>query len=323
VVKDETQAFGATFVRQLLWEQDIRDGRAVAPGRKLLGGQSRDRQPIYSPDGTRIRFASNRTGNLDLWELELASGRLRQLTDDRAQDWDPAYAPDGQGLLLSSDRSGAFEVWTAAGDGSATFQLSDDGFDAENPCAVRGGQWNVYWSANSEKLGIWRMRPDGSSRERIVEGNYLQTAISDDGRWAGFIAQEPHNLRNVLHVVEIATGRLLPFEIPIETNVNREDSITSGRMRWISSCDLSQGPAIAFLGVDDQGRAGVYLQDFDPQRDTSATRRPLAGFDDDLVTESFDISPDGTRITLSMVEITRQLMLAEGVPGIRNPRAGS
>jgi serine/threonine protein kinase len=319
VVKDETLVYGATHVRQLLWEQEIQDGRAVAPGKNLLAGESRDRQPVYSPDGSRIRFSSNRTGNLDLWEFDLASGRVSQLTDDHAQDWDPAFTADGEGILWASDRGGAFEVWSAASDGSRARQLSDDGLDAENPCVALDGEWVVYWSANPEKLGVWRMRPDGTAHERLVAGNYLQTSISDDGRWAGFIIQEPQNLRNVIHFVEVETGRLLPFEIPVSAETDREDSVTVGRMRWISDCALSQGPAIAFVGLDDEGRTGVFLQDFDPERDTSATRRPLAGFHDDLTTESFDIAPDGSRITLSLVEISRKLMLAERVQGIESP----
>ena len=314
VVKDDTLVFGATRVRQLLWEQEIQNGRAVAPGRCLLEGESRDRQPVYSPDGSRIRFASNRTGNLDLWELELGGGRLRQLTDDHAQDWDPGFAADGEGILWSSDRSGAFEIWSAKGDGSGARQLSDDGFDAENPTAAQGGDWIVYASANPEKFGIWRVRVGGTSPELAAAGDYVQAEVSNDGRWAACLTLEPHNLRNVLHVVEIETGRLLPFEI--EVKADRDRAIVPGRLRWVPKGALSKEQAIAFLGVDDQGRTGVFLQDFHPERDTSATRRPLAGFHDELTTESFDISPDGTRITLSLVEITRKLMLAEGVKGI-------
>lgn len=87
----------------------------------------------------------------------------------------------------------------------------------------------------------------------------------------------------------------------------------------MSGCVLSQEPAIAYIGVDDEGRTGVFLQDFDPERDTTDTRRPLAGFQDDLITESFDIARDGTRITVSYVEVTRKLMLAERVSGIQVP----
>ena len=99
------------------------------------------------------------------------------------------------------------------------------------------------------------------------------------------------------------------------------EAVLLGRMRWVSNCPLSRSPAIAFIGVDDQGRSGVYLQDFDPEQDTSATRRPIAGFDDHLLTESFDISPDGSRITLALLEVRRRLKLAEGVRGVEVPKA--
>jgi len=320
VVKDETLVYCSTFVRQLLFESEIQGGRALSLGHRLLEGQARDRQPIYSPDGARLRFASNRTGNLDLWEIELGSGRLSQLTDDRAQDWDPGFMADGEGLLWSSDRGGQFEIWSAASDGSAARQLSQDGLDAENPSVAAGGEWILYWSANPEKLGVWRMRLDGSSQERLGEGNYVQTEISNDGLWGGFILQEPHKLRSVLHFVDIETGRIVPFEISVPADQDREESVDVGRMRWVSDCALSQGPAVAFIGLDEEGRTGVFLQDFDPERDTSATRRPLAGFQDGLMTESFDIAPDGTRITISYLEVTRKLMLAERVKGIQIPQ---
>jgi hypothetical protein len=204
-------------------------------------------------------------------------------------------------------------------DGSGPRQLSEDGFDAENPTAALDGGWIVYASANPEKFGIWRMREDGTSPQRVVAGDYVQAEVSNDGRWAAMLTLEPHNLRNVLHVVEVETGRLVPFEIQV--NADRDRAIVPGRMRWVSDCALSKEPAIAFIGVDDAGRTGVFLQDFHPERDTSATRRPLAGFHDELTTESFDIAPDGSRVTLSMVEIRRRLMLAEGVHGVLAPRA--
>ena len=47
VVKDETLVFVSTFVRQLLWEQEIKGGRAVAPGRS----QSARRRSARPPAG--------------------------------------------------------------------------------------------------------------------------------------------------------------------------------------------------------------------------------------------------------------------------------
>jgi hypothetical protein len=37
------------------------------------------------------------------------------------------------------------------------------------------------------------------------------------------------------------------------------------------------GKAIAFVGVDEEGRSDVFVQDFTPGRDSVATRRRIAG----------------------------------------------
>ena len=71
----------------------------------------------------------------------------------------------------------------------------------------------------------------------------------------------------------------------------------------------------AFVGLDDRGRPGVFAQDFVPGSDTASTRRPLAGFFEHDITESFDISPDGSSVILATIQEARNVMLAEGVPG--------
>ena len=321
VVKDGVLALDGTTARQQLWEQDVVEGRAVSPGRLLVAGDARDRQPVYSPDGGRLRFSSNRSGGLDLWELNLVDDRLRQLTVDPGQDWDPAFGADGESLLWCAERSGVFEVWTANADGSNQRQLSRDGLDAENPGAASDGAWIVYWSGNPEKKGVWRMRPDGQDEEQMVAGDHYQTSVSPDGRWAACIVPELHNLRDRVLVIEIETKRVVPFEIAIESGTQFGHSVNLGRMRWVQAGPLCEELGLAFLGLDEKGRTGVYLQDFDPERDTSSTRRPLAGFHDQLITESFDVAPDGSRVTLSMLEIRRRLLLAEGVPGVLAPRS--
>ena len=55
-------------------------------------------------------------------------------------------------------------------------------------------------------------------------------------------------------------------------------------------------------------------------QDTSATRRVLAGFDPNLATDSFGISPYGSHITLANREQIVTLMIAERVPGVESAR---
>jgi hypothetical protein len=82
---------------------------------------------------------------------------------------------------------------------------------------------------------------------------------------------------------------------------------------------MPDGRAVALLGLDEKGVLGVFLQEFAPDRDTSRTARPLGGFDPDLAAETYDISPDGARLTLALKEGQVKLMQADGVLPVTRP----
>jgi Tol biopolymer transport system component len=282
--------------------------------RPLTVGASRDRQPAYSPDGERIVFSSNRSGNLDLWVLEPRTGALRQLTDDPAQDWDPGFSPDGRHVLWSSDRSGHLEIWMADADGSNARQVSHDGVDAENPTATPDGRWILYASGNRQKLGIWKVRPDGQDATLLAPGGDVVPEVSPDGRRVLFATLEAAT-RRVIRVVEIESGTRVPFEIGVDWPPFANSQILWGRARWMPG-----GRAIAFVGADAEGHSGVYVQDFAPGRDTTSSRRRLAGFSPEFFVESLGVSPDGKRLTISTLRQSSTLFLAEGLPGVEPPR---
>jgi Tol biopolymer transport system component len=288
--------------RQNLHEEGLGAERESFRPRWLTRGSSVDRQPAFSPDGEWVVFSSNRGGNLDLWSISTANGEVRQLTDDRADDWDPAFTPDGRNIIWSSNRAGRFEIWIGDADGSGARQLTDDGVDAENPTATRNGQWIVYNSYNPEKLGVWKIHPDGSGATRLVQGSTNLPETSPDG--ALFVyAEVPFAAAEVsVRVARVSDGSAVPFDCTTP-NVGG----VPGRARW-----MPDGRAIAFSGIDSLGTNGVFVQEFDPTgRVTGHTRRPLAGFDPDCPTESFGISPDGSRIVLSVIETLSSVMVAE------------
>ncbi|WP_420456629.1 peptidase S9 [Rubrivirga sp.] len=62
------------------------------------------KDPSWSPDGTQIAFAGVRGGITDLYTVTLATGEVRQLTNDRYADLQPAWSPDGTQIAFSTDR---------------------------------------------------------------------------------------------------------------------------------------------------------------------------------------------------------------------------
>jgi hypothetical protein len=64
------------------------------------------------------------------------------------------------------------------------------------------------------------------------------------------------------------------------------------------------------------------VQDFVPGKDTAKTRRPIGGFDPDRVTETFGVSPNGSRLAISATDNLTNIIVANGVEGIKAPRQG-
>jgi eukaryotic-like serine/threonine-protein kinase len=298
-------------LESLATRQNLRETETGGePPRWLTQGTGSDRQPVYSRDGEWILFSSDRTGNLDLWKVSRKNGAVRRLTEDEADDWDPAFFPDGQRIIWSSKRSGHFEIWTAAPDGSGARQLSHDGVDAENPSVSPDGRTIVFGSFHPGKEGIWRMNADGAGAALLAPGGGNQIPeVSPDGEYVLFRSGLGIG-RRAVRVVRLSGGEAV-FEIPFDVS----DAVAgseAGRARWLPS-----GLGIAFVGIDARGVAGVFAQDFVPGRDTSKSRREVAGFDPAMPTESFGISPDGRSLALSGRERVANIVLAEPVAGVR------
>jgi Tol biopolymer transport system component len=306
VIGDDRIVIDGYLVLSTLYEVSLTETGGAEPKTVLTSGLGRDRQPAFSPDGDRVIFSSNRSGNIDLWTVERQTGTLHQLTDDPAIDFDPAFTPDGDHALWTSNRGGNMEIWIAAADGSRARQVSSDGVDAENATMTVNGEWIVYSSTNDEKNGLWKVRPDGSDATLLAAGSYQNPEVSPDGSYT--LSLRNRGMGNVIQVFEIENGEMIPFEIKIPRKRLLEN-IVIGRARW-----TPDGNGIVYVGQNDEGRSGIYVQDFVPGRDTSGSRKPLAGFSKDFITESLGVSPDGKSVVISVMTVRRSLKLAEYVP---------
>ncbi|MCB0277895.1 MAG: PD40 domain-containing protein [Calditrichaeota bacterium] len=77
--------------------------------------------PAVSPDGTRALFISKRTNNYEIYQIEIATKKLINLSNSSENEDDPAYSSDGNWISYTRDGN----LWKMKSDGSGQIKLFD------------------------------------------------------------------------------------------------------------------------------------------------------------------------------------------------------
>ncbi len=157
--------------------------------RRQLTDGPRDIWGSWSPDGTRIAFASRTDGNEDIWVMNAdGSGKLR-LTDDPAKDSAPCWSPDGTTIAFTSEREGASRIFLMDADGSNPRRISaGPGTDYAPRWSPDGRGIAYYTNVASGVDHIHVMNADGSGSKKVADGFW--PAWSPDGSRLIFPAHE-------------------------------------------------------------------------------------------------------------------------------------
>src|SRR5215471_3046394 len=67
----------------------------------LVSDPATESRPLYSPDGKYLAFVSTRTGNGDIYLLNLQSNELKRITYDDALDQLDGWCPDSKCVYFS------------------------------------------------------------------------------------------------------------------------------------------------------------------------------------------------------------------------------
>jgi hypothetical protein len=133
--------------------------------------------PAWSPDGTRLVFASDKAGgDGDIFVMPAMGGLVTPLTANTAEDGQPAWSPDGTRIAFSSDRGGKPEIWVMNADGSNPIALTASVLDADAPAWSPDGT-RIAFARGSSGGGqdIWTMTAQGGDLRRLTS-----TASSDE-----------------------------------------------------------------------------------------------------------------------------------------------
>ena len=104
---------------------------------QLTTSSSHETQPIWSPDGKTIAFASDRNGNYDIYTVSVEGGVAQRITTNSAYETPLAFSPDGKEIYFSAQiQKPAENIQFPAGWITELYKISVKGGRPEQVVAV-------------------------------------------------------------------------------------------------------------------------------------------------------------------------------------------
>ncbi len=125
--------------------------------------------PMWSPDGTRIAFASNRDGPDEIYVMNEDGSDPTRLTHNSAQDGGATWSPDGSRIAFHSDRENNFDIYVMGADGWGQSRLTWDPADDGGPAWSPDGRSIAFISNRDGNFEIYVMNADGSGQTNVTK----------------------------------------------------------------------------------------------------------------------------------------------------------
>jgi len=127
-----------------------------------------------SPDGLCLLFDSDRSGNGDIWLMDLADKGIVQVTRAPAGDFEPKFSPDGRSVAFASRRTGNHDLWVKGLDGGPARKLTQH----------EARDMHHNWSPDGQNLAFTSFRGDGATQVFVVPADGGEPRSVTAGSWS-------------------------------------------------------------------------------------------------------------------------------------------
>jgi len=158
----------------------------------------------WSPDGTRIAYAARKDGQLDLFAVDIAYGRVTTLFASPEFEWSPAWVRATGALVFCGDPDKLPSVWIQEGN---RVPRKISGSDAADLSSASPSGAHVSWVDIAGRLIVLEVASGKTTR--VEEPRQIVSAAS----WSAderYVAVEAYDWGSSnVYVIDVSTGRAL------------------------------------------------------------------------------------------------------------------
>jgi Tol biopolymer transport system component len=282
------------YTRELI---DVNIWRLEVPGphgtisspMKLISSTRVDGQAQFSPDGKRIAFNSNRTGNFEIWTCESDGSNQQQLTSRAGLGGycgSACWSPDGERIAFASILEEQWEIYVVNANGGRPKRLTTSPATDDVPSWSRDGKWIYFSSDRGGENQIWKVPTGGGEALQVTtKGGALVSLESPDAQWVYYTKNNDSLWK-------------MPRDGGEETQVLES-------VHKLAFAIVNDG--IYFVPrPDSAGRHSIQFFNFGTKRIRSIATIEM------LISEFLSVSPDGRSILYSQADqVGSDLMLVE------------
>ena len=222
-----------------------------------------DRYASYSPNGNKIVFESNRSGNWDIYMMDADGKNQQKITAKKSDDRRPSWHPSGKIILFESDRGGKTELYTIAIKNRKIRKISNSAINGElifGNFSPNGKYVAVSAKESDEKSNIILMKKNGKNIKRLTSNqlrNYYPKWSPNGNEIVYFSRKHTNNQDDEIYRLNVKDGK--------------EFRLTNWPTHNFCPTWSSDGRRIAYVTSMEGTRPEIYIMNADGSNKTRVT----------------------------------------------------
>jgi Tol biopolymer transport system component len=161
---------------------------ASSPPVAAVSSTRNEGMPQLSPDGRRVAFWSDRSGDDEIWVSDLDGSNAIQLTSRGAPATGyPHWSPDGQLITFHSSPEGKGDVYVIPAAGGKPRNLTNHPPKEAFPSFSRDGKWIYFTSSRSRDDRVWKIQASGGDAVQVTNNVGYMPLESPDGAYLYYV----------------------------------------------------------------------------------------------------------------------------------------